>query len=459
MGVFLFFLGLFSGLARAEVYYESGEARAPFPAVATYRGKVDGRMPFLVYRQRGTRRPIQRCVLLHGYGVTQSRLNQFAKLAPAVRTLSTHLNYQASFAAIYFGQATISELLAKSCESVFVPLQESNNTTVFEMTQRTEMFLRDEVCNLDTVGKNRIGCALVGHSKGGAIAFNIARRCMDKTSLLGEKGCRQLGKIYSAAGVLQGASAPAVILGAKLLMEKSDREAGSVFTAMDNWSATFSRLLLKTSDLLWDMRSDKAELTNPTWFDLSPLSPQEDNRPLYLINDIVLEKKNWLVADYAASISGHQFDGRIDDWVGCGTRAATPSPTSDAMHFHAHETLCRVFGNAMGTIHSDLLRPAFEEGARAFHALAKRYNNLDEVGGRTDFLDDILTWDRYQVGDGFADFELGLGACRRGYKMPGSAVTSCLETSEINHQAAAGGAAEVRRHIVEHLGRGLPRVW
>jgi len=455
----LLLLALFGEFVGAEVIYEAGEAHSSFPAVATHRGSVDGRLAYLVYTQKNHRRPVQRCVLLHGYGVTQSRLNLGAKVAPTLKRISSRLNPHATFAAIYYGQAIIDELLAKSCESVFVPLQESNNTSIFEMTQRTEMFLRDDVCTFDSVRKPRIGCALVGHSKGGAVAFNIARRCMDQTSLLGEKGCRQLGKIYSAAGVIQGASAAATVLGAKLLFEKNDREGQSVFAAMNDWSGAFSRFLFNAGNALWDFQSDKSDETNPTWFDLSPLAPQENNRPLYLINDIVLEKKGWLVADFAASMTEYEFNGRMDDWLGCGTRAPMPSGTYEAVHFRAHETFCRVFGNAMGPIHSDILRPAFEEGARALHAVAEKYSNLDETGGSTAFLDRVLTWDRFQVGDGFADYELSLGSCLRGYGAPNSAVVSCQRLTNVNHQAAAGGAFEARRHIVEHLGQGLSRVW
>ncbi len=432
---------------------EVGATDHALPAMATYRGKVSGYVYFGVFRRPATpiSHPIQNCVLQHGYGVNQGLLDAVLNLNKTVGTVKEGYSAIDGFAAIYFGRVIIDELLASTCETVYVPVQESNNTTVFEMTKRTEMFLRDEVCKVSSK-PNQIGCALIGHSKGGAVAFNIARRCMEKTSTIGEAGCRQLGKIYSATGTVQGAGAPALVLGAKLLAEEGHHGlANRVFDALDGCSGAYSKLLLNLGNSVWDLKSNKTSNTNPTWFDLSPLAPMENNRPIYLVNDIVLEKKNWLVADYSASGTQFQFDGRLTTGVGCGTRAPAPRGKLEATRHFAHEELCRAFGESLGGIHAENLESVFEKGVAGLHKIALLQNDLRPENGSTDFLENALSWSQYQVGDGFADYHLALGPCLKGLDVPGSAVRSCKTFSNLNHQASAGGAAEARAHIIDSL--------
>ena len=379
--------------------------------------EVDGTMYFKVFRAPPGEREnvrIRTCVLQHGYGMVQGNLN-FKSFT------------YGTFVDIYYSEAMIKRLLGV-CQEVIVPMQESNHTTILEMTLRTEKFLREVACRpiLSPPAPGASGpretCAFIGHSKGGAVAFNIARRCMQQTSSMGEAACKALAEIYSAAGVIQGSSATFTVYGA-YLREQNDT------------NKLFTKVLGFGLHLLWDSLDEYTPgKTNPTWIDLSPAAPMEKGVPLKVINDIVLLKTGWLRADFAASTTKFRFTGgRSQKLHGCGE--------GEVSKFYL---ACRSFGNNLSLLHRGDLRPMFEEGLAAVKKDPRFKNPLT---GGYEYLEDI-TWETKQTGDGLADFKHSIGGCQKGLasKSPDKAVKACLIHKDLNHLANAGGIS-LRRSI------------
>jgi len=446
---------------------ESSEIKH-YPSGVTARaagaGVVDGIVDYKIYsvkRAAENYRPIKRCLVQHGYGVTQPFLEGLRQAGDLFG-----MDYVHEFAYLYFGQSLIEKLLQTACESVLLPVQESNATSIHEMTLRTERLLQSIVCKYTPPelehpsGKTQKGCALVGHSKGGAVSFNIARRCMDKTSSMGEASCRQLARIYSATGTIQGAGATALLLGAKL-NEKLDRPKSingfmkdAVLGSLEMASGVFAQTLLKGANIAWDLRSDYIVGTsNPTWADLSPLAPLEGGVPLYVINDIALQKRGWLVADFAGSGTRRKFRGGLFEGISCGTRPAPPEGLDDAVFYTKQIAFCESFGRSLGALHASFLKPVFQSGVESLMKWGRQLHGdsvSDEIAEK---IGTALDWDKYQVSDGFADFELTLGSCFKGLTAENSAVRACHTFTNLNHQATAGGAVEARDLIVDFLAK------
>lgn len=376
---------------------------------------VSGEVFFKVFRtpagQRG-KRPLDVCVLQHGFGVGQTLLT------------FKSLTYDA-FVSTYYGGGTVTALLRSTCDSVFVPMQESNRTSILEMTERTEVFLREIACPARP--KKALRCAYVGHSKGGAVAFNIARRCMQKRSLLGSDGCSRIHKIYSATGVIQGALGALVVHGAALLRNSEHQQ---LFASLLGWGM----------NLVWDVYEPHVPgKSNPVWLDLSPLAPMEDGVPLYKANSVTLTRSGWLAADFAASGVDFRFnDDGSSILHGCGQ--AGQSSVLNARS-------CQAFGVAVGRLHSAALRPSFEAGLRD---LTARAPTTPDSGP---FIQS-LNWNEYQQGDGLADLKLSLSACRKGLLVKPAlrAVRSCTIFGGLNHLATAGGGPEALADLIKHLG-------
>lgn len=409
------------------------------PSKATHGGQADGRVYFVTYHS-GRKARIKHCVLQHGYGVTQSAIDNAIKVRDFQRFFQKSFTTLHTFGSVYFGAHLVDDLLQGPCENVTVAAQESNNSTILEMTRRTERFLVSEgFCSTRS-------CALYGHSKGGAVVYNIARRCMEQSSdsKMGAKACQNIKEVYSATGVVQGASAPALILGAKTLKNQNQSldECRFVTEAFQGLSTLYAKTLLKAGGLAWDLDSDKTSKTNPTWFDLSPTAPQEYGRPLYLANSVPLEKRGWLTADFAASATKHRFDGRLSEGLGCGDLGPAPREPDRYATWLLQKELCTKFGNSLGMIHGDTLKFVFEEGAREMKRVA------DSLDQQSDYLEDVFSWDSFQVGDGFADYDLALASCKRSLNAPKSAAQSCYTFSGLNHQATAGGAKNARNHAI-----------
>lgn len=360
-------------------------------------------------------RKVRTCYLQHGYGIDQSIVS-FKRL--------TFDN----FVHTYYSIEAINKLLQTVCGEVIVALQESNQTTILEMTRRTENFLKDVVCKPDENGLNLKydkTCAYIGHSKGGAVAFNIARRCMSKTSELEEQGCKRLGEIYSATGVIQGAMATMAVYGAYLSKDKEEEEA-------------FVKVLGFGMNMLLPLYEDyQPEKTNPTWVDLSPGAPMENGIPLYVINDIALQKTGWLTADFAASGVTYLFQGDgKESLTGCGNK--------DRWEYNYNA--CMVFGDKLAYLHSNKLKKAFETGLEQ----AKK-DSFFQYKGNTNYLKEV-NWLRYQTGDGLADYYLSLNACQKGLTLKKDpAVKSCVSFSDMNHLATAGGNTIALVDIIKQL--------
>ena len=373
---------------------------------------VRGEVYFKVFRvpvaDRGARR-LDVCVLQHGFGIGQSLLD------------FKRLTYD-GFVSTYYGGGSIQKLLSAVCERVVVPMQETNRTSILEMTERTEVFLREIACP-PRRGK-ALRCAYIGHSKGGAVAFNIARRCMQKRSLLGAEGCARLSKIYSATGVVQGALAALVAYGAALTR---NGEHQKLFKVVLGWGM----------DLVWDVYEPYVPgRTNPIWLDLSPLAPMEDGTPLYRANDLALTKSGWLKGDFSASAVDFRFkDDGTSILSGCGG-------SQDSSVLNAQS--CRAFGLAVGRLHSSALQPSFDA---ALDALRKKPE------AKAAGVIPSLTWKRYQESDGLADLTLSLSACRKGLAVVGAAraVRSCTVFSDLNHLATAGGGPRAMADLIRQL--------
>jgi hypothetical protein len=387
------------------------------PAMADKKN-VDGVMYYKIYQlDEGVAldKPVRSCYLQHGYGIDQT-LVDFKRI--------TFDNFVHS----YYGMNAINKLLKTTCGEVVIAIQETNMTTILEMTMRTEKFLRDVVCKESDQLKGNYSktCAYIGHSKGGAVAFNIARRCMETTSLLGAEGCKKLQEIYSSTGVIQGAMATFAVYGAYLSKE-----------GKNNSDDSFVNLLGFGINLVMPIY-DKYEQgkTNPTYIDLSPVAPMEEGKPLYLINDIALEKKGWLIADFAASGVKFSFSGKTEEQLfGCSEEK-----------LDQNSSFCKSFGKRLGVVHSDKLKPAFLNGLNE----AKK-NPMFSYAGSSKYLD-AIHWDRYQTGDGLADYFLSINACQKGLSLKKNAsVKSCVTLPPMNHLATAGGNVFALEDIIKQL--------
>ncbi|MCB1189897.1 MAG: hypothetical protein H7A23_18345 [Leptospiraceae bacterium] len=382
------------------------------------KGKIPGMLHYKTYRLESEKIPIRKirsCYFQHGYGVD----NTFVRFK--------RLTFD-NFVHIYFGLSAIDKLLKTVCGEVIVVMQESNLTTILEMTQRSERFLKNIVCRPDDGSftiKYQKTCAFIGHSKGGAVAFNIARRCMNKTSEMGYEGCSRLAEIYSATGVIQGAMATFAVYGAYLGKGKEEQEA-------------FVKVLGFGVDMVIPLYEPyKKGETNPTWVDLNPGAPMENGIPLYIINDIELKKTGWLVADFAAS--GVQFlfkgDGK-ENLLGCGKKDRTDL---------SYDT-CSIFGRNVALVHSNKLKQSFEKGlAQAKKDFFFFYQN------KNDYFKE-MSWNRFQMGDGLADYYLSINACQKGLRVKENpAVKSCTTFLSMNHLAATGQNPMAIADIVKQL--------
>ncbi|MCE9596635.1 MAG: hypothetical protein K8S54_01575 [Spirochaetia bacterium] len=397
----LFLILILAACATPPEIYQSGVPASVAPEV------VKGDIVFRIFPgEHPENKRIHTCYLQHGYGV------------PSILAQASAAKYD-RFVRAYYGDQLIPALLASACGQVILAVQESNETNILEMTIRTERFLRDTVCSADHPGQ--VACAYIGHSKGGAVAYNVARRCMQRTSEMGEKSCGRLGEIFSAAGVVQGAMLTFTALGA-YVEQKSDAQS------------FLSAVLGFGMNLVWDVYQEYIPgKTNPIWVDLSPFAPMENGSPLYLVNSVPLQKSGWLKADFAAAASDFEYkgDGK-DDLSGCGDESSI------------YSTGCKKFGAASEVLHRNELKPAFEKG-RAAIVNDIRFAQLRGIL-------EAMTWEKQQRSDGLADFELAMNSCRAGLLVTiRPAVKRCATIHNLNHWAAAGGGPEIRNVMIEEL--------
>jgi hypothetical protein len=326
------------------------------------------------------------------------------------------------FVKSYYSDELPKELL-QVCGSVAVILQESVSSTILEMTERVEMLLERAFC------KNG-SCALIGHSKGGAVISSIARRCMQTTSLAGERSCKHVSKFYSAMGVNLGALGPVIAYGAYRMDHKKARH--------DTAIAYSQKLTHYLGFLMPIYEKYKPEETNPVWADLGPVSPVDNGMPLALANQVRLEQKGWLTGKYAASGPKHHYTGfltRDRNFEGCfGVQK------SNVLNF----STCYVFNHVLAALHRKDLVKAYFFGLQEL----KKEEFLVPNDAAADLLDQY-SWQDYQHSDGLADYKGALGLCVQG----GSAISDCHELP-INHLAGAGGSDMARYEILKHLKNG-----
>jgi hypothetical protein len=218
-----------------------------------------------------------------------------------------------------------------------------------------------------------------------------------------------------------------VALGAYLLKEK-------------NIEALFSKALAFELNLFWDINlAYTPGKTNPTWMDLSPLAPMEGNLTLYEINDIVLEKKGWLMGDFAASATDYHFTGKEEDMLfGCGENVL----------FNLNWSACRNFGFVTGTLHSKKLQKAFVTGLQAVMQNPALYH----IAQNQKAIFDNISWEKYQKSDGLADSFLAISACNKGLlHKKNSVVKSCRVFQNLNHIAGAGANSQAIADILQQL--------
>jgi len=386
--------------------YESGIAAAA--------GSDDrsAQVLYRVYRAPEERRaelrpPIRTCYLQHGYGVL-----------PFLQSVAREPDRFSDMAESYWSRRLLEALLTQACGEVLVAVQESAVTTVLEMTLRTEAFTRDIACLLKRRGRyreNETGrfsknCAIIGHSKGGAVVFNLARRCLQKRSTLGAEGCGWIDEYFSAAGVVQGTGMVFIGYGLEL-MTTGPRE--------DDDSGTQS---------------------NPLWLDVGPMAPLEDGVPMAVQNDVALERRGWLRGDFAAFATDFAFPPEGDgELYGCGRSGAETQLYLEG---------CRAFGEAMGEVLHPRFLEAFQRGLTAARSDA-RFAGPD---GTTNYLASY-TWPRTRRSDGLVDFVSGIAACRQGLAIPEARriVRSCTALENANHWANAGGNPDARLDMIFQL--------
>lgn len=343
-------LGLY---AHADVFVSNIPAQASSPQKG-----VSGDVYFQTFEGTPGKR-IANCVLVHGHGTTQELMEFVARadgmglkgasleglgvaaefvpeLAARVERLA-NLDVIQAFGYFYFGETLIKGLLSKACDSVTMILQESSQSTILEMTARTERFLKSHACARSTI-PGQIGCAVVGHSKGGAVATAILRRCAEAIprpsanapliqggSELGEFGCNQLGEVYSAGGVTEGVGLPIAIAGARRLPERQ-KQMEKLTMGLVDMTQQFEDGLRKLQPLKdaerrfnLDIFGEKTADTNPLWYDLNPINEMdgygEADRKVGVPIGVrqgpgfIPSKSGWLRSvDYAAAGGYFRFD-------------------------------------------------------------------------------------------------------------------------------------------------------
>lgn len=262
-----------------------------------------------------------------------------------------------AFSNFYQGRSFREKLLASACSRVIVAVQESTQSSILEMTVRTERFLKEVACRPVNLSQRQWPCAIIGHSKGGAVATSIVRRCMAaqparKTgeplylggSDLGEATCRGIGLVYALAGTNEGVGMTVALAGLiasdrqRQAAEKSDSSVVKFFAETVTKNPLIAEGLkrlrtLKSAEkkLRIDLVGEKTDQSNPTWYDLSPIalvdgvSSKDPSRRLTIAEQHgpdfrVMRNQGWFRGYYVAGGTRFHFD-RLDaaGTVGWGT--------------------------------------------------------------------------------------------------------------------------------------------
>lgn len=405
-------------------------------------------------------RPVKRCVLQHGHGFTKHSLGVIRGTEPLLRPtdrpifprlrnliqkgqeaaggLQDLLPFEIvdAVANSYFGESFLDRLRSEVCDEVVLVVRETVQTSIHEMTLQTERFLK-ELCSV-AAPRGQKTCAFIGHSKSGAVATAIARRCMEGAqggSELGERGCRNLAEIYSIAGVNLGAGVSALLLGAKI-----SGETGLVANLGDILGAGASLVFQQSVRVGMDLQGDATPTTNPTWLDLGPLAPLENGKTLFDTNrDLVLLRQGWWTGDYAASAGGKIYGGDSLEEIGEGTRDPATLLTNP---LEVAKTLgYRLFSASVGPAHLNSLETVYRTGMAEFENRSRSF-----AAGHPEH-----TWKNYQESDGVVERVPALKTCLNGLGLKGSSVTACRFFPNVHHLAIAGSANESAEDILLQL--------
>jgi hypothetical protein len=463
-------------------------ARYPFP-------HVDGKIYHSTSKRYSTRlRPIKRCVMIHGHGITQGFIDFFihrkgfgANLSRLFLTVQG-LRPVIAFGQSYFGDAEFFESLHRDvCEEIVVTIQESTQSTLWEMTERSERFLSTEVCKNVENKPGQKACAIIGHSKGGGVASLIALRCQESIAY-SEEACRNFDEIYSSAGVIGGIDLSVLLLGMKETNE--EKRADPFFQKLfgfgrvaPQWSTARVSDLNKMTGTYFDLFSDViTDRTNPAWYDLSPLLLLDHGIPAGLrFAGKDAKPSGWFDGQYAASASS--FDFSRGSRIGHGTPVRVYTKGLQAIEMIGRnsdvdaikaigefagvaramkerpnlrrmiaEDVSVIFSETVSLIHTEDLQPLFERGRREMIDLARDHGDSELV--------DIVnrsSWERFQYSDGIVDAHAAISFCQRTYDDLKERDRRCKvyhgqdEDESLNHYAIAGYASETHEHMRAEL--------
>lgn len=398
----------------------------------------------------------KRCILVHGHGLTQGNIDFLIKHQGAGAQLARILTLGKSEPQVYaeaaFGGGPFIERLRQNlCHDVVVVMQESTQSSVWEMTQRLEA-LTSEMCHRQL--PEGMECALIAHSKGGVAASLLVQRCRDQTSP-DEKACRSLTELYTMGAAREALGLMYVLLGSTIDIPQRffDALRAPVRPAPIFDESQLFQLPNMTWSVVFDTQSPYIKnQTNPLWFDLSPLSLVDRDRPLHqILRD--LSKGGWWEGRYAAVGTGHDFSTGTK--IGSGTPLARDfshlgKPRTELMRAirdmqeapTLQESFAKSFteslSQALKVLHSEDLRPSFERGK----SLSLAMSNDPVLRQRMS----AFTWEDFQRSDGFVDTDASLGLCRASRPQKPS---HCLELRSVNHFSLSGFAAEVYQHLVQ----------
>jgi hypothetical protein len=418
------------------------------PAASYPHSGVQGNLHFNVSPRGLGKEPIRRCVLLHGYGVSQAAIDFLVHRQGTGARLFGYLiagkkqTPVTAFARGYYGgDALIERLRAGVCEEVVLVLQESAQSTAWEMTQRTEAFLQQEGCpeKLETSWEGQKSCAIFGHSLGGAVADLIMRRCSEKRSP-SEGVCRKLSHIYTAASAGGGLGLGAVLRGAKIA---ENRELGLSFVdslglptrLAPPWHDKFEGMKFKAN--AFDVFSDVIpNRTNPTWFAFSPLAKVDDDTPAILRFSRKIDSSGWFQGKFSASGSNSNEIGTPNVKLDEDAKAKADAPSFV-------RSVASRFSDASEFLQEQGVEPIFESGLKAIYTEAKGDPAVTAALAS-------WSWENYRKSDGLVEADIALRTCRQFNSEDRQVDQHCLQMS-LNHFSIAGYAREAVDHIVSEL--------
>ncbi len=461
-------------VATGDAYFpgeRSPKAQYPYP-------EADGGLYFHLLPPREPKvRPFRRCILLNGHGITQKVIDFVIKQKGAGARMVQLMNALrgltpvGAFAESYYGGPFLVDRLRKQvCDEVITTVQESTQSTIWEMTERTEAFLESHGCPADLpvtwMGQKK--CALIGHSSGGTISELIARRC-DEKKAKSQGVCENLAHIYTASSPSGGIGLSAAMLGAKIKREPA--LATDFFSTLalfvqvvPEWQpdTTEPCLLGSGIDIFSDVVAGK---TNPAWHHLSPLAVLDDGIPAGLRFNEPLRGDGWFRGRLSASgshrgavgtkqlpdteslqrIEKQGAESKSELLQSIGKLAGTIKQAQEApkvIDILIEKTAQR-FTEAIPPLQSEAAHEYYDLGMQEFRRQAQNYPGLGQAMDR-------MTWENYLLSDGLVEGSVALATCRSFPQNQRRLASSC-RILNLNHFTISGFAKEAVDHIVSEL--------